>query len=103
MVTSPEARPLGRANPYALVILDIGLPDGVGRELLPVVHEAQPGTPVIIFSELGAAGDVQGQVVKVLSKSRTTNDELIDVVQEILHRHKKTEAAHGAAAENPAG
>jgi len=37
-------------NEYALVILDIGLPDGSGLDLLPRLGQLQPPIPILVFS-----------------------------------------------------
>ena len=68
---------------FSLVILDLGLPDGIGHDLLPVLQKSQPRTPVVVFSDRDAP-DLAGKVTRVLSKSRTGNEELVRVVQELL-------------------
>ncbi len=51
-----------------LAILDLGLPDGSGLELLPDLGD----TPVIIYSARDADADLAGQVEAVLTKTRTS-------------------------------
>jgi two-component system copper resistance phosphate regulon response regulator CusR len=44
-------------NTYDLVILDLGLPDGDGAELLRRIRQAQFGVPVLILTARGAVDD----------------------------------------------
>ena len=46
-----EARP-------DVVLLDVGLPDMSGLEVVPLLREAVPGTAVVMMSASGRAGDV---------------------------------------------
>lgn len=41
--------------PFDLVVLDLTLPDGDGRTLIPVVRGRSPGTRVLVVSGLGEA------------------------------------------------
>src|SRR5690242_5761819 len=59
-LTGAEARELFRANPYALALLDVRLPDESGYSLLEELRAAQPDTAVVMISgvddpELGKA------------------------------------------------
>jgi PAS domain S-box-containing protein len=83
---------------FSLVMLDLGLPDGIGHDLLPVLRRVQPRTPVVVFSERDAP-DLVGKVARVLSKSRTANEELLRIVRELLQQNH----AIAAAATAPAG
>jgi len=99
-VTVARSLAQGRAEierrPFSLVILDLNLPDGVGNELLPLLQKNQPGTPIVVFSEREAP-DLAGKVARVLSKSRTGNDELVRVVQEIMQAPAAATTATGRA------
>lgn len=70
---------------FDLVILDIGLPDGSGLDLLPWLSEANPPTPVIIFSgqELGDER-IRGQVSAHLVKSKTENLRLVETIRALI-------------------
>ncbi|QLC72899.1 PAS domain S-box protein [Pseudomonas sp. LPB0260] len=45
-----EARQRLGEGPYDLVLLDLGLPDGEGLELLEELHRRHPGLPVVVLS-----------------------------------------------------
>ncbi|HEY0554702.1 MAG TPA: response regulator, partial [Thermoanaerobaculia bacterium] len=58
---------------YDLVILDLALPDGSGLDLLPLIGEADPPTPVLIFSAHEVDPGAANRVASVLIKSQTSN------------------------------
>lgn len=69
------------AQDFDLVLLDLGLPDGSGAELL----EALKGRcPVVIFSALPPTQEILHQVMAALSKSTTSNDQLLATIQRAL-------------------
>ncbi len=75
-----EAREQLEQGSFDLVLLDIGLPDGEGTELLPLVGH----TPVIVFS--AAEGDLSAseKIVANLVKSRATEHELRTAINSAL-------------------
>ncbi|MGH2341299.1 ATP-binding protein [Segnochrobactraceae bacterium EtOH-i3] len=70
---------------YDLVILDIGLGDGSGLDLLPDLKS--PKVPVVVFSAQDPQPGVSPRVEAYLTKSRATISTLVDVV-ESLARHQ---------------
>jgi DNA-binding NarL/FixJ family response regulator len=48
--TLKEARPLLKVNQPDVLLLDIGLPDGDGLDLVSYVREASPGTKIVILT-----------------------------------------------------
>jgi DNA-binding response OmpR family regulator len=72
-----EAKSCLARNRYDLLLLDIGLPDGSGLELLHDLSEAgQSSPPVVIFSA-DDAGDEVGRIAATqLTKARTTVEEV---------------------------
>ena len=48
-----QARAWLDAQAFELVLLDIGLPDGSGLELLPWLQQHAPGTDTVVISSLG--------------------------------------------------
>ena len=55
--TLTEADGFLRAQPYDVVILDIGLPDGEGTEVLRALRARGDGTPVLMLTARGAVED----------------------------------------------
>ena len=75
-----EAKEQLAQGSFDLILLDIGLPDGEGTELLPFVGV----TPVIIFS--AAEGDLAAseKVAASLVKSRATEGDLRKAINSVL-------------------
>ena len=68
-----------------LVILDIGLPDGSGLDLLSELHRPD-GTPlqVIVFSAHEVSAEIAKRVALSLVKSRASNQALLDSILALL-------------------
>ena len=97
-----QAREQIAQRDFALVILDIGLPDGSGVELISVLRESQPGTPILVFSEHSMPVDAASQVARVLSKSGTSLDDLAATVKQLIANPERPHA-DTAAGTHPAG
>jgi PAS domain S-box-containing protein len=69
---------------FDLVILDIGLPDGSGLELLPELALRQPQTPVVIWSAQELNQQQRHQVDLVLAKSRIDLPALLQQLKNLL-------------------
>ncbi|HEX2559466.1 ATP-binding protein [Phenylobacterium sp.] len=68
-----------------LVVLDVGLPDGSGFALRPILAQQGRRTPpVVVFSAQSVAPDEAAQVAAVLTKSRESLDQLVSTVTTIL-------------------
>ena len=79
-------------NVYGLVILDLTLPDGCGRDLLPWITARNPAPKVVVFSASDVDGNEASQFAACLLKSTTSNDRLLDVLRaQIGHRHETAE------------
>ena len=79
-----RARALLRERRPDLVILDLGLPDGSGLELLPDVDAAYgSGVPVIVYSAQEMDADLASRVDAVLVKSRTSLAGLTRMVRDL--------------------
>ena len=76
-----EARASLRARTPDLVILDLGLPDGSGLDLLPEIGGEGLGVPVVVYSAQETDSQVLGQVEAVLTKSRTSLTDLVRIVR----------------------
>jgi DNA-binding response OmpR family regulator len=101
--TLAQARDLAGRERFALAILDLGLPDGSGAELMPALRQAQPGMPILVFAEQPLPPDGASHAAAVLSKSSTNLEELVATVRRLIA--SPTERTHGeaAAAPHPAG
>jgi PAS domain S-box-containing protein len=89
VVNLAEAREALRECRFALVILDVALPDGSGLDLLPALRQSwQAPVPVVVFSAQDAGPELSGAVDAVLTKSRASLQRLIDTVEKLLEPAK---------------
>ncbi|HYO41540.1 MAG TPA: response regulator [Nocardioidaceae bacterium] len=67
-----------------IVVLDLGLPDLAGREVLTGIREASPGSDVVVFSGTDPADEewVQQQVAGYVVKDATV-DYLVDLLETV--------------------
>jgi PAS domain S-box-containing protein len=84
-----EARRLLREQAYTLVVLDIGLPDGSGLELLKSIKavEGQP-LPVVILSADAPDETVRQRVADVMVKSRVSERRIVERITELIRKQK---------------
>ncbi|WP_239995753.1 response regulator [Nitrincola tibetensis] len=73
---------------FDVVLLDIGLPDGSGWDLLPEIRACQPDAKVIVLSGTDLSSHQLERVELALLKSRVSVEQLIN---EIGFRIRKTE------------
>ncbi len=76
-----EAREKLHAHAYDLVLLDLNLPDGDGRQLLGLTA---PPTRVIVFSGEQVAVPAEGEIIASLVKSQVTNESLLKTLASAL-------------------
>ncbi len=79
-----EARIRLTEQAYDLVILDIGLPDGSGWELLPQLQALDPEPPVIVLSGAEQTPAQQAAVQSALIKSHTPHKDLLDTLKRLI-------------------
>ncbi|WP_379592717.1 ATP-binding response regulator [Teichococcus globiformis] len=80
-----EARmALAEPGTLRLVIIDVGLPDGSGLDLLPDIQGLSPQPPVLIFSATDTGAHTAGSVAAALVKSRTENNTLHDTIRQLI-------------------
>jgi len=69
---------------FALVIIDLGLPDGSGFDLLADIQALRPPPPVLIFSASDADARMARHAAAALVKSRTENRVLHDTIRGLI-------------------
>ena len=82
--TLEDARKKLESTAVDLIILDLGLPDGSGLELLSFMNIKGIDVPVIIFSASEFDTDIARQVNTTLIKSRTSNEQLLARIKQII-------------------
>lgn len=83
--TLHQAKQLLQDATFDLVILDVGLPDGSGLDILPLLDKYSGSTPIIIFSGESITSDVVNRVNAALIKSKVSNEELIKTIKSLIH------------------
>ncbi|MDX1755257.1 MAG: ATP-binding protein [Marinobacter sp.] len=81
-----EARRRLAASQFQLVILDLGLPDGSGWQLLPDIYRRQPQAHVVILSGEPMSHQELDLVEAAFTKAQTSIDLLISALEARLHR-----------------
>jgi PAS domain S-box-containing protein len=84
--TLNEARSWLATHDFDLILLDLHLADGHGSDLLACLPERNACTPVVIFSGQEASQTTSKNVHAALVKSRTSNEQLLAVVQNLIGR-----------------
>lgn len=84
--TLADAKEKLETGRFDLIILDIGLPDGSGLDLLPLLNERRLSTPVMIFSAGDSSSEISRQVAAALVKARTSNEVLLATIKQLIGR-----------------
>jgi DNA-binding response OmpR family regulator len=69
---------------YDIVLLDLGLPDGSGWDLLPVIQALEPSPAVIIFSATAVGPEDSRRVEASLVKTGTSEQDLLRTLRRVL-------------------
>jgi len=72
------------ATEFDLVLLDIGLPDGSGLDLMKNIRDLENPPEVIIFSADDLKISKNHNVADSLIKSKTSNDELVNRIKSVV-------------------
>jgi DNA-binding response OmpR family regulator len=88
--TLAQAKQMVSSETFDLVLLDIGLPDGSGLDLLPILHTHERQTPVIIFSAMDVSEEIIAQVDSILIKFKTDNNRLMQQIKSAISKKSKT-------------
>jgi len=98
IITAPslkEAKAQLSQQNFALIVLDLTLPDGSGVELLKYLNTlATKPAPVLILSASEATADIRAQVAGVLVKSRMSETRIVDTILSLV---RKTSGSQKAA------
>ncbi len=78
-----QARAMLGAGTYDLVLLDLGLPDSPGEDLLSNIPA---GTAIVVLSGRDALPKSMGRIAARLEKSDTSNERLLATVKGILNK-----------------
>jgi len=84
--TLAQAKLKLREQAFDLVLLDIGLPDGSGLDLLPMLNSPEHQSPVVIFSAQDVSADISAQVTATLVKSKTDNEKLMQQIKTAINK-----------------
>ncbi len=84
--TIQEATQKIQQETFNLIILDMSLPDGSGMDLFPFSQSHNKlNVPILIFSAREISQEVAQKVTAALVKSRTSNQELLEVIKSLIH------------------
>jgi len=93
-----EARQRLAEQRFDLVIIDVGLPDGSGLDLLETINARTPREPVLIFSAQDSSASYASAVSASLVKSRTDNQQLHQTITALINgltQDKHEDTRHG--------
>jgi CheY-like chemotaxis protein len=83
--TLKHAERLLRVQKFSLIVLDIGLPDGSGLDLLEKLPElTDPLTPVMILSANEIPKEMQLKVAASMVKSRVLETKIVETILQLL-------------------
>lgn len=91
---------LSKDQNFALVIVDVGLPDGSGLDLLAEMRSLPKPPPVLIFSASDYDPGIARHVAASLVKSRTANRELHATIRHLIESLPPASAPETASREN---
>ena len=83
--TLAEARTRVASQHFDVVLLDLGLPDGSGWDLLPEVREQQPSARVVVLSGKDVSVEEACNVEAALLKSQISAEQLLEVINDRIN------------------
>ncbi len=88
--TLAEAESLVAREKFDVVILDLGLPDGSGWDLLPILRRLQPPPRIVVLSGEEMSPSDAHKVEAALLKSQMSPHDLLKAIQSSILRSKPT-------------
>lgn len=89
VTTLQQAEELLRQRNFAMILLDVKLPDGSGLRLLERLNSlAEKPPPVVILAADSPPPQVYEQVAAVMVKTRTSEPKLVEAILEVLERRQ---------------
>ena len=85
--TLASARTILAARRPDAIVLDLGLPDGSGQDLLVEIKQSEKPLPVILYSAQEIDGEAKRLADAVIVKSRRSLPKLMSTVLDIVDRH----------------
>ena len=86
-----EAEQRLRQHRFAMILLDIALPDGSGLQLLDRLETLTgPGLPVVILCAEAPPEEVHARVAAVMVKTRLSEAKVVETIVELLERAQET-------------
>lgn len=82
---------------FDAVILDLAMADGSGFDLIPQLRERERKTPTVVFTARDTNPALAARVDAVLTKSRASLDELVEVVLSLAMEGEVPEVEEGSA------
>jgi PAS domain S-box-containing protein len=84
--TVQQARKSLQEQKFDLVVLDLGLPDGSGWDLLPLIAEHHQHLPVLIWSADELSEELKTKVDAALAKNQQAIPQLLSTISRLLRR-----------------
>ena len=92
VTTLEEGKQRLASEAFDMVLIDLGLPDGSGADLLPLLTKDDESViPTIIFSGQDVGQDIAAEVNAVLIKSKTSNEQLVKTIEACIHSREATQ------------
>lgn len=87
--TLSDARQLLSLRKFALILLDVALPDGSGLELLDVIERLPDAPAIALLCAQSPPHEVHSRVAAVMIKTRTPERVVLKTIAGILQRHSE--------------
>lgn len=85
--TVDDGKRLLTKNNYDLVLLDLSLPDGSGKELIEWIHNNKINVKILVFSAYEMENSRNQHNLQSLVKSKTSNGELLDTIDRVMKKN----------------